>query len=69
MSVVDLSHISEYYRNKVKCVNVKTLATLNSMLKNEWVVSVYHHDISNMLVYYIDDGCQDIQPTVNAATA
>lgn len=53
--VVDLSHISECYRNKVRCVRVRSVNELNIMLEHRWVVSVWHRDISNIVVYYIDD--------------
>ena len=53
--VVDLSRISECYRNKVRCVRVRSLNELNIMLEHRWVISVYHHDIGNIVVYYIDD--------------
>ena len=54
-SVVDLSQINECYRRNIKCMRVKSVEDLNLMLKHKWVVSVYHHDIANMFVYYIDD--------------
>lgn len=54
-SVVDLQHINELYRHNIKCMQVKSVEDLNLMLKHKWVVSVYHHDIANMFVYYIDD--------------
>lgn len=53
-NVVDLSHINEFYRQNIKCMQVKSVEDLNLMLKHKWVVSVYHHDIANMFVYYID---------------
>ena len=54
-NVVDLSHINEFYSQKLKCMQVKSVEDLNLMLRHKWVVSVYHHDIANMVVYYIDD--------------
>ena len=54
-NVVDLSHINEFYKQNLKCMLVKSVEDLNRMLRHKWVVSVYHHDIANMLVYYIDD--------------
>ena len=54
-NVVDLSHINEFYMQNLKCALVKSVEDLNLMLKHKWVVSVYHHDIANMFVYYIDD--------------
>lgn len=53
--VVDLSRISERYRNKVRCVRVRSLNELNIMLEHRWVISVCHRDIGNIVVYYIDD--------------
>ena len=53
-NVVDLSHINEFYMQNLKCALVKSVEDLNLMLKHKWVVSVYHHDIANMFVYYID---------------
>lgn len=49
---VDLSQI---YGLCIKCMQVKSVEDLNLMLKHKRVVSVYHHDIANMFVYYIDD--------------
>ena len=54
-NVVDLSHLNEFYRQNLKCMRVKSVEDLNIMLRHKSVVSVYHHDIANMLVYYIDD--------------
>ena len=54
-NVVDLSHINDFYRQNIKCMRVKSVDDLNLMLKHKCVVSVYHHDIANMFVYYMDD--------------
>ena len=54
-NVVDLSHINELYRQNIKCMQVKSVYDLNLMLKHKWVVPVYHHDIANMFVYYVDN--------------
>lgn len=53
-NVVDLSHINKLYKQNIKCMQVKSVEDLNLMLKHKLVVSVYHHDIANMFVYYID---------------
>lgn len=53
--VVDLSHVDKHYRNKVRCVRVRSLNELNIMLEHRWVISVCHRDIGNIVVYYIDD--------------
>ena len=53
--VIDLSQINEFYRQNLKCMLVKSVEDLNLMLRHKSVVSVYHHDIANMVVYYIDD--------------
>lgn len=53
--VVDLSQINDYHRHSIRCERVTSIDDLNTMLKHKWVVSVYHHDISNMIVYYIDN--------------
>ena len=50
--VVDLSQI---YGLCITCVRVTSLDDLNILLRHKSVVSVYHHDIANMVVYYIDD--------------
>ena len=55
MSVVDLSHVGEYYRNKVRCKRVRSLDELNTMLEHRWVISVCHRDICYIVVYYIED--------------
>lgn len=51
--VVDLSHVDKHYRNKVRCKRVTSLDDLNSTLKHEVVVSVYHYDKGSTIVYYI----------------
>lgn len=53
--VVDLSQINDFHRHNIRCVRVSNLEDLNLMLRHKWVISVYHHDISNIVVYYIDD--------------
>ena len=62
MSVVDLSHINEFYARKIRCVRVRSLNELNVMLERRWVISVCHRDIGNIVVYYIDEtGSDDIK--------
>lgn len=61
-AVVDLLHVGKHHRNKVRCKRVTSLDGLNSMLKHEFVVSVYHYDKGSTIVYYVyyieeeDDG-------------
>lgn len=55
--VVDLSYINEFYKQNIRCVRATSLDDLNILLRHKSVVSVYHHDIANMVVYYIDDTC------------
>lgn len=54
-NVVDLSHINDFYRHNIKCMQAKSVEDMNLMLKHKWVVSVYNHDIANMFVYYVDN--------------
>ena len=52
--VINMSQINDCYKQNLKCMLVKSVEDLNLMLRHKSVVSVYHNDIANMFVYYID---------------
>lgn len=63
--VVDLSHINDYYAQRIRCTRVHSLEYLNYMLQYKRVISVYHSTIADMVVYYIeekDDGAASPAP-------